>query len=139
MFEHCSNGLEPVFSKSEFCHSLYIILILIKIRTTVYQHWSYLNFLPAISSSRSDNVSNAVRPSWAKAAFDFHEVFIWTLLPHLLLSTNQMSSFSICHILRKEEEHVDLMSSSRSDSVSTVVCLSMRPSEATVCLLPVHA
>ena len=85
-----------------------------------------------MSSSRSDNVSNAVRPSWAKAAFDFHEVFIWTLLPHLLLSTNQMSSFSICHILRKEEEHVDLMS-------SNVVCPSVRPSEAIVCLLPVHA
>ena len=111
------------------------------VQNSIYSRLTFFifPFLAAMSSSRSDNVSNAVRPSWAKAAFDFHEVFIWTLLPHLLLSTNQMSSFSICHILRKEEEHVDLMSSSRSDSVSTVVCLSMRPSEATVCLLPVHA
>ena len=88
-----------------------------------------------MSSSRSDNVSNAmcpcVRPSGAVVAFDFHEVFTWTLLPHLRLNTNQMLSFSICHIFRQEEEHVDLMSSSRSDSVSNAVCASQHSS---ICL-----
>ena len=113
------------FHAASYSLSRYTFLLAMSIET--FHFALYESFLAALSSSRSDSVSNAVRTSVrsseAKVAFLLFTLkSCWMFLRWDCKQWNELVLTNFCILKRHLWTLLAVMSSSGSDSVSNVIC-----------------